>query len=613
MSTTLPAVEADLSLPAGFERARGLMPEMGIRSVAGSRRRVLHGQMVPFNVWTEVNSAIEGHFMESFAPGSLAKTFAEGMGRIRCIFNHGLGGGTGKMVIGRVLDLHEDDDAAYYEVELFPSLEKEAPLLLEGIEAGEYGCSLHYVLQKADQNFRPKRSDHNAEGIPELRILEAKVIEFGPTAFGIYPEATSGLRSLTDDVMLERLAGEPEKVKRLIERSDLTFVAAEDRAKPLTVTPIVEPTTAPNNAGSGSVSVTIAGDTTNFTRTTEARKLERSYKRAAEFVGSSVWAMMPGPLAVVLQILGERVQGHRPSADEIAERIGGRKRAADAPAAAESPVRVIDISGPIVPHAGVIDQTSSELVSAEGIQAELRDAMASEDVKAILLNIDSPGGSAFGIPELAAEIRDARKSKPIVALANMIAGSAAYFIASAASEIVVSPSGEVGSIGVYAAHQDISELEAQAGRKTTLVSAGEYKVEGNPFEPLTEEARAEIQRMVDAHYQMFVKAVAQGRGTTTKTVEADFGQGRMVMAEDAVDRGMADRVATFSQTLAQLEKTAAKATTSSTRAAALPGDEPEPSEATTRERSDATEPQEPQHSTVPDLFAARKEQPRWQL
>jgi capsid assembly protease len=113
----------------------------------------------------------------------------------------------------------------------------------------------------------------------------------------------------------------------------------------------------------------------------------------------------------------------------------------------------------------------------------------------------------------------------------------------------VSPSGSVGSVGVYGAHEDISKAAERAGVKVTLVAAGKFKTEASPFEELGDEAKQEMQRQVDRHYRAFVDDLAMGRMINPAKVERDFGQGRMVPAADAVRLGMADRVATVEQAM----------------------------------------------------------------
>jgi signal peptide peptidase SppA len=216
-------------------------------------------------------------------------------------------------------------------------------------------------------------------------------------------------------------------------------------------------------------------------------------------------------------------------------------------------VGVLPLYGTLFPRANLVTQMSGG-TSLQQFQSAFRAMAADSSVGAIVLDVDSPGGMTDLVPEVAADIRAARSRKPVVAVANTDAASAAYWIASQASELVVTPSGMVGSIGVFAIHDDISRAQEQAGVTTSLVSAGKYKVEGNPFEPLTEEARGAIQSVVDEFYGMFVRDVARGRRTEVAAVRAGFGEGRMVTARHAVEQGMADRVDTIDNVIGGLLK-----------------------------------------------------------
>ncbi len=180
--------------------------------------------------------------------------------------------------------------------------------------------------------------------------------------------------------------------------------------------------------------------------------------------------------------------------------------------------------------------------------------MADPAVSAVVLNFDSPGGSVSGVPELAGDILKSRGQKPVVAIANHLCASAAYWIATAADEMVCTPSSECGSVGVLSAHQDLSGALEQAGIKTTLISAGKYKTEGAPFGPLGEEALAAIQARVDDYYGMFTAAVAKGRGVPVAQVRSGFGEGRVVGAKEAVAQGMADRIDILEGVVAELLK-----------------------------------------------------------
>ncbi|MGU3494221.1 S49 family peptidase [Xanthobacteraceae bacterium A53D] len=142
--------------------------------------------------------------------------------------------------------------------------------------------------------------------------------------------------------------------------------------------------------------------------------------------------------------------------------------------------------------------------------------------------------------------------KRIVAHINALAASAAYWLASQADEVVVTPSGRAGSIGVYTVHEDVSAALDKAGVKRTYISAGEYKVEGNETEPLPDEAREYIQARVNESYRLFVADVASGRGVSPEHVLAEFGKGRVFGSAELLKRGMVDSIATLDETLARL-------------------------------------------------------------
>ena len=142
----------------------------------------------------------------------------------------------------------------------------------------------------------------------------------------------------------------------------------------------------------------------------------------------------------------------------------------------------------------------------------------------------------------------------MVAIANSLAASAAYWIGCAASEFYVTPGGEVGSIGVWQAHQDYSKALDEAGVKTTLISAGKFKVEGNPYAPLDEDAQAFMQTRVDEYYTAFTRSVAKGRGVPIAQVRDAMGQGRVLGADAALAQGMVDGVASFDEVLRKMRK-----------------------------------------------------------
>lgn len=272
------------------------------------------------------------------------------------------------------------------------------------------------------------------------------------------------------------------------------------------------------------------------------------YSHILHAVREQPWAIRPEKLATILDLLRFRAEGGRLSAEEIAERIGAARHQAR-PAAGS--VAVIPVFGVIVQRASMLAQ-SSGAQGTEQIAAAFNQAVSDPNVGAIVLQVDSPGGGVYGVAELADTIFKARGSKPIVAIADSQAASAAYWIASAAESLSVTPGGELGSIGVYTAHEDLSRMADAMGVTVSLISAGTYKTEGNPFEPLGDEARAAIQARVDDYYGLFTSAVAKGRGVKLGDVRGGFGEGRMVGAQQAVKLGMADHVETMDQLLARL-------------------------------------------------------------
>lgn len=189
--------------------------------------------------------------------------------------------------------------------------------------------------------------------------------------------------------------------------------------------------------------------------------------------------------------------------------------------------------------------------SMQTLLANMSASVNDPDVKAIVLDMDTPGGSTNGLAEAHEAMMAMRGQKPIIAQVNHLSASAGYWLASAADEIAASPSSLTGSIGVYMMHTDISQMAAQAGVAVEFIHAGEHKVEGNQFEPLNEDGRAHFQSLVDHAYAQFTGDVARGRGIDIGTVQGErFGGGRVLTADKAKAAGMVDVIRTMGQTLA---------------------------------------------------------------
>ena len=182
----------------------------------------------------------------------------------------------------------------------------------------------------------------------------------------------------------------------------------------------------------------------------------------------------------------------------------------------------------------------------------LEAAFADPSARAVVMELDSPGGEVGGLFDLVDRIGALREStaKPLWAVAGEAALSAAYAIASAADRIYVTRTAEIGSVGILAAHVDESGANAMAGRKWTLVHAGERKTDGNSHEPLTERALAAIQADVDALHSEFVGIVARNRSMAPETVRAT--EAAIWRGKAGIVAGFADRLGTLDLALADL-------------------------------------------------------------
>lgn len=295
------------------------------------------------------------------------------------------------------------------------------------------------------------------------------------------------------------------------------------------------------------------------------------YAHVVRLVSETAWAVLPETLAVIADVLSLRASGGLMSKAEIRARIAASARQPVRVGAARSgSVAVIPVQGVITRRAGMFTETSG-MVSLEGFMAKVRAAHADDGVGAVVMAFDSPGGDAAGVHEAAAELRSMRGTKPLVAVADGMAASGAYWLASQADELVVTPSGSAGSIGVYTIHRDMSAAMERQGVKATVIRAGKYKAEGNPFQPLGNDAQAAIQERIDATYDMFVRDVAAGRGVTAASVRNGYGEGRVVTAARAKELGMVDRVATLAETITRLQGRRAAPPPSTGNRASAPG------------------------------------------
>lgn len=282
----------------------------------------------------------------------------------------------------------------------------------------------------------------------------------------------------------------------------------------------------------------------------------KSYPYIAAMFYGTVWAMQEEKLRAVERFFADQFSGVKYSEEQILEKIGGAQAADRRGGSSKTSggVAIIPIYGVISHRARMVDNISGPGgTSVESVQRDLRQALDNPNVGTIVFDIDSPGGSVAGVEELSAEIFNARgQGKKLISVSNSLMASAAYYVGSGADEVVVTPSGEVGSIGVYLVHQDLSAAFEAEGIKHTLIKAGDHKAEGNPFEALSADALTYFQEQVNEHYRMFTAAVARNRGVSVANVKENYGQGRTLMAKAAKKAGMVDRVETFDDVMARL-------------------------------------------------------------
>jgi signal peptide peptidase SppA len=204
------------------------------------------------------------------------------------------------------------------------------------------------------------------------------------------------------------------------------------------------------------------------------------------------------------------------------------------------PVAVIPIQGTLVQKLGSLRPWSG-MTGYDGIRQNLFSALDDSSVKAIVLDIDSPGGEVAGCFDIVDTIYASRGRKPIWAILNESAYSAAYAIASAADKVYVPRTGGVGSIGVICAHVDMSQALTSAGIKVTFITYGDAKADGHSEIPLSDDAKARFQADIDTMGQLFVDTVARNRNISAATVRDT--QAATFMGDKGVALGLADEVA----------------------------------------------------------------------
>jgi phage head maturation protease len=193
---------------------RAFQPSLEVIERDGGEPPSLNIKFALFDRWTEIDSAVEGHFMERVAPGAFKKTIRENLANVKVLLSHGKDPSLGMTVLGSIDSLREEDDGPVSKVNLFRSVPQ---LLLDGLRAGVYGASFRAKPIKEDVNYTAGRSDYNPDGLPEVTRQELRLVDFGPTPFPQYDGTSAVMRSTTDELALAELFRQPQVIRDLLE------------------------------------------------------------------------------------------------------------------------------------------------------------------------------------------------------------------------------------------------------------------------------------------------------------------------------------------------------------------------------------------------------------
>jgi signal peptide peptidase SppA len=284
-----------------------------------------------------------------------------------------------------------------------------------------------------------------------------------------------------------------------------------------------------------------------------ANPAKHRYPQIAAHLFNVPLMVHPAKLDAIIQALGPRLGVEvEPEAYVI-----GFPRSESSPYRVENGIGLIQVHGALT-HRSSFGAPSTFFRGYDGISAELHQALQDPQVEQIVMEFDSPGGEVSGAFQLASEIYAGRAIKPIHALVTDLAASAGYLLASAATSITATPTAVTGSIGVVMRHADVSKAMEKEGVKITHIHAGAHKVDGNPYEPLTEAVKKDLQQSVDYYYDLFVEAVARyrgGVGLTAKDIRST--EAAIFVADSALNVGLIDAIESphlfFERLLAQRE------------------------------------------------------------
>lgn len=298
-------------------------------------------------------------------------------------------------------------------------------------------------------------------------------------------------------------------------------------------------------------------------------------RRAVTALTGEVWALEPRKLEQVADFAQALIEGRATNGDLFAQVAGESEGEAKPYTVTGDGVAVISVNGVIARRLNLFSSISGG-TSTELLGAWARKAGDDPGVRAIVMDINSPGGGVFGLTDLVGTIRTVRQVKPVVAFTAELMCSAAYWIGSAADEMVCTVDAEVGSFGVACMHIDRSGADEKAGVKRTMLSAGKYKRIASDEKPLSDEGREYLQQRVDHYYTLFVDAVAENRSMSVEDVLENLADGSTHIGKEALARGFVNFVGNMEFALARALVLADNMNSiNSTQEADMPGTTPQ--------------------------------------
>jgi len=272
------------------------------------------------------------------------------------------------------------------------------------------------------------------------------------------------------------------------------------------------------------------------------------------YASAMPWALEPRVFGQLAAILIRHARGEQLEAKVLAEIVAARDAKVEQKRALPQSidgVGLVPIRGIIARYSSQVESLSSEAgVSVEGIRRDLRTALNDGDVHSILLDIDSPGGSVSGLPELADEIAAANAEKPVYALGDGVMFSAAYWLGAMARQVFLTRASQVGSVGVVAQLLDDSSWQEKTGLHDVLIASSAAKIAGAP--PIDDDDRAELARSVTTYYGMFRAAVGKHRELTGERLDA-VADGRTHVGREGERLGFVDGIKTFDETMRHIQ------------------------------------------------------------